>query len=138
MAGVGHGGRVAQVGRRLGQAADVERHAGDLERHVGGHLERRLDVGGAGGLLLGRVLGQAVAHEHGVVGGGVFLQQLLEPGAQRLGARHHVGEGGFDAGELLFADRQVADHRHQAGAQGAGAGRHAAAAGRGLARRGVV
>ena len=136
--GVGHGGGVAELGGRLGQAADVERHAGDLERHVGGHLEGRLDVRGAGGLLLGGVLGHAVALDHAVVGRGVVLQELLEADPAGLGARHEVAEPLLDRGELLFADRQVADHRHERRAEGAGAGRDAAAARRRLARRGVV
>ncbi len=139
MAGVGDGRRVAELGRRLREAADVERHAGDLERYVGGHLESGLDVGAAGRLLLLGVLGQTVALDDTVVGDGVVLQQLFEPGrgTPRSAPTISLTAGSTD-GELLLADGQVADHRDERGAERAGTRRDAAAARRGLARGGVV
>ena len=48
------------------------------------------------------------------------------------------GVGGLDRGELLAPAGKVADHRDQAGAESAGAGGHAAAAGRRLVRGSVI
>ena len=78
-AGVGDGLRVAQLGRHLAEAADVDGDAADLERDVGGDDEAGLDGRLARRLLLVRVLGHPVGVDDAVVGRGVVLQQLLEP-----------------------------------------------------------
>ena len=131
--------RVAELGRDLGQAADLDGDAADLERHVGGDDEAGLDGRLARRLLLVRVLGHLVGGDDAVVGGGVVLQQLLE--AARAPPRTpatSVDDLGLDVGELLAPAREVADHADERGAEGADAGRDAAAAGRRLLAGGVV
>ena len=59
-------------------------HAADLQGHVGGHDQAVLDGLVPRRLLLFGLLGQAVRGDDAVVGDGVVLQQLLEPGARRL------------------------------------------------------
>ena len=99
-----------------------------LSGTVGRALERRLQHPAALLLLLVGVAGQLHGGRHLGVGLGVGGDEAGQLGAQLLGLRLDLGHVVLHRGVLLLAQREGGHHGHQAGAERADQGGHAAAA----------